>query len=104
VGKHYGAIYATFTSPMLLGENTSLVLSNLANLSDQSLITRLDYLTRVLTYLYVEAFVDVHYGSKGGEFRFGIDIPAQQIGDQTIPPIYVPYPTFDLGVGVRIKI
>ena len=104
VGKHYGAIYATFTSPTLLGENTSLVLSNLANLSDQSLITRLDYLTRVLTYLYVEAFVDVHYGSKGGEFRFGIDIPAQQIGDQTIPPIYVPYPTFDLGLGVRIKI
>src|SRR5215472_11567277 len=104
VGKHYGAIYATFTSPTLLGENTSLVLSNLANLSDQSLITRLDYLTRVLSYLFVEAFADVHYGKLGGEFRLGFDLPAQQIGDRTIPPISVPAPTFDLGLGVRIKI
>jgi len=104
VGKHYGAIYATFTSPSLLGENTSLVLSNLANLSDQSLITRLDYLTRVLSYLFVEAFADVHYGKLGGEFRLGFDLPAQQIGDQIYPPISAPAPTFDLGLGVRVKI
>ncbi|HEX4802857.1 MAG TPA: hypothetical protein VFV14_05075 [Myxococcaceae bacterium] len=98
VGEHYGAIYATFTSPSLLGENTSLVLSNLANLSDQSLITRLDYLTRVLSYLFVEAFADLHYGKRGGEFRLGgFDLP---IGDQTIS---VPAPTFDLGLGVRVK-
>ncbi len=103
-GKHYGAIYATFTSPRLLGENTSLVLSNLANLSDRSLITRLDYLTRVLSYLFIEAYADVHYGNRGGEFRLGFDLPAQQIGDQMIPAISVPAPTFDLGLGVRIKI
>jgi hypothetical protein len=104
VGKHYGAIYATFTSPSLLGENSSLVLSNLANLSDGSLITRLDYLTRVLSYLFVEAFADVHYGNLGGEFRLGFALPAQQIGDQMIPAISVNAPTFDLGLGVRIKI
>jgi len=103
VGRHYGAIYATFTSPTLLGENTSLVLSNLANLSDQSVITRLDYLTRVLSYLFVEAFADVHYGKRGGEFRLGgFDLPVQQIGDQIIT-ISVPTPTFDLGLGVRVK-
>lgn len=104
IGKHYGAIYATFTSPSLLGESTSLVLSNLGNLSDRSLITRLDYLTRVLSYLFVEAYADVHYGNRGGEFRLGFDIPAQQIGDQMIPAISVPAPTFDLGLAVRIKI
>jgi hypothetical protein len=76
-------------------------LSNLANLSDRSLITRLDYLTRVLSYLFVEAFADVHYGHRGGEFRLGFD-SAQQLGDQVIPAI--PTPTFDLGLGVRIKI
>ncbi|HME92319.1 MAG TPA: hypothetical protein VKE49_12900, partial [Myxococcaceae bacterium] len=95
---------ATFTSPRLLGENTSLVLSILGNLSDRSFITRLDYLTRVLSYLFIEAYADVHYGIRGGEFRLGFDIPAQQIGDQTIPPISVPAPTFDLGAAVRIKI
>src|SRR5713226_6592471 len=100
-GRHYGAIYATFTSPTILGENASLVLSNLANLSDRSFITRLDYLTRVLSYLFVEAFADVHYGHRGGEFRLGFD-SAQQVGDQLIPAI--PTPTFDLGLGVRIKI
>jgi len=104
VGRHYGAIYATFTSPSLLGENTSLVLSNLANLSDQSVITRLDYLTRVLSYLFVEAFADVHYGKRGGEFRLGgFDLPVQQNGDQ-ITTISVPTPTFDLGLGVRVKL
>jgi hypothetical protein len=104
VGRNYGAIYATFTSPTVLGENASLLLSNLANLSDWSFITRLDYLTRVLSYLFVEAFVDVHYGQLGGEFRFALDIPAQQIGDQIIPAIIVHAPTFDFGLGVRIKI
>jgi len=104
VGKHYGALYTTFTSPKLLGENTSLVLSILGNLSDRSFITRLDYLTRVLSYLFIEAYADVHYGNRGGEFRLGFDIPAQQIGDQMIPAISVPAPTFDLGLALRIKI
>jgi hypothetical protein len=104
VGKHYGALYATFSSPSLLGENTTLVLSNLANLSDRSLITRLDYLTRVLSYLFVEAFADVHYGHRGGEFRLGLDFPAQQLGDQVTPAVSIPTPTFDFGLGVRIKI
>lgn len=104
IGRHYAALYATFTSPTILGENTTLLLSNLANLSDRSLITRLDYLTRVLSYLYVEAFADVHYGRTGGEFRLGIDIPAQTIGDQAIPGFSIPTPLFDLGLGVRIKI
>jgi hypothetical protein len=102
-GRHYGAIYATFTSPTLLGESGSLVLSNLANLSDRSLISRLDYLKRVLSYLYLEAFADLHYGRKGGEFRLGLDLPEQQLGGQVIPPFFLPTPTFDLGLGVRIK-
>jgi hypothetical protein len=102
-GKHYGAIYATFTSPTLLGESASLVLSNLANLSDRSLISRLDYLKRVLSYLYLEAFADLHYGRRGGEFRLGLDLPEQRLGDQVIPPFFLPTPTFDLGLGVRIK-
>jgi len=105
LGKHYGAVYATFSSPTILGENASFIFSTLSNLSDRSLITRLDFLTRVLSYLYLEAYADVHYGRHGGEFRLEINqtLPPQQIGG---PPtvIAIPAPLFDVGVGVRVKI
>lgn len=105
LGRHYGAVYATFTSPRILGENGSLILSNLSNLSDRSVITRLDFLTRVLSYLYLEAYADVHYGRHGGEFRLQLDIPAQQINPTTtVGPFKIPAPLFDAGLGVRIKI
>ncbi len=105
LGRHYGALYATFTSPSILGENSSFILSNLSNLSDRSVITRLDFLTRVLSYLYLEAYADVHYGRHGGEFRLQVNLPRQQIDPQTtIGPISIPAPLFDAGLGVRIKI
>jgi hypothetical protein len=101
LGRHYGALYARFTSPTL-GENTTFLLSNLSNLSDRSVITRVDYLNRVLSYLYLEAYADVHYGRRGGEFRLEINVPAQP--GLNIPDIFVPAPLFDVGIGVRIRI
>ena len=101
LGRHYGAVYATFTSPSILGENSSFILSNLSNLSDRSVITRLDFLTRVLSYLYLEAYADVHYGRHGGEFRLEINLPPQP---QAPNGISIPAPLFDAGLGVRIKI
>jgi hypothetical protein len=65
-------------------------------LSDRSAITRFDFLTRVLSYLYLEAYVAVHYGRHGGEFRLQVNIPDQGI--------FFPAPLFDAGLGVRIKI
>ncbi len=102
LGRHYGAVYATFTSPSILGENSSFVLSNLSNLSDRSVITRLDFLTRVLSYLYLEAYADVHYGRHGGEFRLEVNLPPQP--PTTTQSISIPAPLFDAGLGVRIKI
>ena len=99
------ATHATFTSPSILGENASFIFSTLSNLSDRSLITRLDFLTRVLSYLYLEAYADVHYGRHGGEFRLEINQtlpPSQPGGPPTV--INVPAPLFDAGVGVRVKI
>jgi hypothetical protein len=95
-------VYATFTSPSILGENSSFILSNLSNLSDRSVITRLDFLTRVLSYLFLEAYADVHYGRHGGEFRLQINLPPQP--PTTTQAISVPAPLFDVGLGVRIKI
>jgi hypothetical protein len=102
LGRHYGAVYATFTSPSILGENSSFILSNLSNLSDRSVITRLDFLTRVLSYLFLEAYADVHYGRHGGEFRLQINLPPQP--PTTTQAITIPAPLFDAGLGVRIKI
>ncbi len=101
LGRHYGAVYATFTSPSILGENSSFILSNLSNLSDRSVITRLDFLTRVLSYLYLEAYADVHYGRHGGEFRLQVNLPPQP---QLPNGFSIPAPLFDAGLGVRIKI
>jgi len=95
-GRHYGAVYATFTSPSILGGSDSFIFTNLSNLSDRSVITRFDFLTRVLSYLFLEAYVAVHYGRHGGEFRLQVNIPDQGI--------FIPAPLFDAGLGVRIKI
>ncbi|MFN7134097.1 MAG: hypothetical protein ACK4N5_18610 [Myxococcales bacterium] len=83
--------------------DTSFTLSNLGNLSDRSFITRLDYSVQILTYLRLEAFGAVHYGTRGGEFRFGTHIPAQVAGSGSAP-IIIPAPTFELGVGLRVNI
>jgi hypothetical protein len=104
LGKHYGSIYATTNIPGRYKDRTSLVLSNIGNFSDLSFITRLDFSVRVLQYLNLEAYTAAHYGNRGGEFRFSVDLPSYQIGDQTTPPIFVPAPTFEFGVGARISI
>jgi hypothetical protein len=103
LGQHYGSIYATTSIPGYK-DRTTLVLSNLGNLSDLSFIARLDFTVRVLQFLNLEAYTAAHYGHRGGEFRFSVDLPSYQIGDQTIPPIFVPAPTFEFGVGARISI
>jgi hypothetical protein len=100
-GKHYAAVYAVMSGPW---ENVSFSLSNLANVSDKSAITRLDVFIRVLSYMNLELFGAGHYGGKGGEFRFAFDLPAQTIGGQAIPRISIPAPTFDFGAGIRINI
>jgi hypothetical protein len=102
-GRHYAAIYLTAEGPDEL-KHTSYTFSNLGNLSDMSFISRVDFSWRVLTYLTFEAYADVHYGNQGGEFRFSINTPSFGFNGVVLPPIYVPPPTYDLGVGLRIAI
>ena len=102
-GKHYAALTASLPSPGNW-ENVTFSLSTLANLSDLSFISRLDFSIRVLSYLTVEAFVAGHYGHRGGEFRLGFDTPAGVLNGQPIPAITVPAPIVDVGVGLRLSI
>ncbi|HVZ88717.1 MAG TPA: hypothetical protein VHG72_17220, partial [Polyangia bacterium] len=116
LGRHYGAVYLTLPAPYSWNY-TTFTLSTLGNLSDRSFITRLDYSVTVLTHLSVEAFVGVHYGNLGGEFRF--EIPPsfvntlntqQQVEYQSFvsqlanPAALLDYPIVDLGVALRIKL
>ncbi len=104
LGRHYGAVFASFPAPYSWNY-TTFTLSTLGNLSDKSFISRVDYSVTVLTHLSVEAFVGVHYGHVGGEFRF--ELPpsaASQIGALSGASVLSNYPIVDLGAALRLKI
>ena len=104
VGRWYAGAYLYLPSPGSW-DRTSFTTSVLANLSDGSLIARLDVSQVVLTYLRFEAFVAGHAGTEGGEFRFGLDIPPQNLGGgATTPQIHVGAPLFDVGVALRVAL
>jgi hypothetical protein len=114
-GRHYAALFASFPAPYSWNL-TTFTLSTLSNLSDMSFISRLDYSYTLLTHITLEAFVGVHYGSPGGEFRLGFDIPTQYTLQQPAPtdgtaPMCTVTPgsrrdpaLVDLGVALRVKI
>jgi hypothetical protein len=98
-GKHYGGLYGVLVGPGSW-DKTSFILSTLGNLSDLSFTTRLDVSHRALSYMSVEAFAAVNYGTKGGEFRFALDYPPFEINGRPL----VPAPTAQVGLGLRINL
>jgi hypothetical protein len=108
LGRHYLGVYATAPAPYSW-DNTTFTLSNLANLSDKSGLTRLDYSLVVLTHVRFEAYGAVHWGQRNGEFRFGIDSGA--LGSSIVPAVQdlanklsASPALFDLGVGLRVAL
>jgi hypothetical protein len=105
LGRHYLGVFATAPAPYSW-DNTTFTLSALANLSDQSGITRLDYSLTVLTHVRFEAYGAVHWGQRNGEFRLGID--GSTLGDSIAPvrelagKLNSGPALFDLGVGLRV--
>jgi hypothetical protein len=101
--KHYGAFYALLNSP---GDwdKVNFVFSTLGNFSDMTFISRLDVFVRVLTHLTVEMYVAGHYGNRGGEFRFSLDLPPSTLGGGPTPEIRVPAPVVDVGLGFKFSI
>lgn len=102
-GRNYAALYLTAEGPDA-EKHTSYTFSTLANLSDDSFISRVDFSWRFLTYLTLDAYVDGHYGEPGGEFNFALSTPALTNGGTPIPPISVPPTFFDLGFSLRVSI
>ncbi len=99
VARHYAGLYGVLVGPGSW-DKTTFILSTLGNLSDLSFTTRLDMSHRALSYLTVEAYTAVNYGTKGGEFRFALDRPPFQIDGRPL----VPAPTIQMGVGLRINL
>lgn len=98
LGQHYASLYLLFPSPFSLDLHT-FSLSSIANLSDRSFVTRLDYSVFLLTHLRFEAWVAAFYGRHNGEFRFGIETP--NIDDLTLNRRPA---TFSVGIAFRLQI
>jgi hypothetical protein len=108
LGRQYVGVYATAPAPYSW-DNTTFTLSTLANLSDKSGISRLDYSLVVLTHLRFEAYGAVHWGQRNGEFRFGLD--GSSFAGSAVPLVVdmaerlTRQPAiFDLGVGLRVAL
>jgi hypothetical protein len=92
LGKHYAALYALALNPGSWND-TTFILSGLGNLSDRSLLVRLDHRVLVLTHLEISTYAAVHFG-RNGELNLSVDIPARGIR--------IPGPLLDLGLGARV--
>jgi len=100
VGKHYAGVYLYLPNPGSWNK-TTFILTTLGNLSDQSFVTRLDYSVLLLTYLRLETYAQVHYGTAAGEFRLAI--PALSVaGAQVFAGQGAQ--VFDAGVNLRVAL
>ncbi|MFT7582953.1 MAG: hypothetical protein ACI9MR_004639, partial [Myxococcota bacterium] len=73
-GEHYAGLFWLVPSP---GDwdDVTFTLSTIGNLSDPSFVSRLDVSAQLHTRLQLQTYAQVHYGKRGGEFRFGLDAP-----------------------------
>ncbi len=96
MGRHYAALYFALPMP---GEwnNTTFLLSTVSNLTDFSGTTRFDVSTELLTWIRLELYASGNWGTKGGEFRFGIE------DDPALPGVNIPYPLFTTGLNLRMS-
>jgi hypothetical protein len=104
LGRHYGGLFASLPAPGRWND-TTFTLSVLGNLSDKSLVARLDHSVLLLTYLRLETYVAGYLGAREGEFRLGFTVPPQAVGGG-LPPIgIVTDPmVFQAGVALRVNL
>ena len=74
LGRHYVGAGVVVPRPGNWNDSTILA-TGIANLSDGSAIARLDYQVRVLTRLSLFAYAAAGLG-QNGEFRFKVEVPA----------------------------
>jgi hypothetical protein len=100
-GQHYAAAYAFAQGPFDWDE-INITVSTLANLSDLSCLSRLDIQFIVLQYLTINTFVAGHWG-RVGEFKLGIDIPANPLVPALVNGFTLENEAVDAGFAARIN-
>ena len=107
LGQHYAGLVWAVPSPGQWDE-ASFTFSTLANLSDESVVSRLDFAVTLHTRLRLEAYAQVHYGHRGGELRFALDVPALPaipgLLDEPVEAFSVPAPRLALGLNLRVSL
>lgn len=96
LGRHYLAAFAVLATPGSW-DDTSLVLTSVNNLSDGTGVARLNVSHAVRRRLFVEPYVAMVYGERGGEFRFSGRFPDGDGGEVAIPP-----PLGQVGLWLRV--
>lgn len=100
LGQQYAAAYVYLPEPGRI-EDQSYTASYLANLSDGSMLTRVDWSISVLTQMSLNVYAQYHFGD-AGEFNFSVDLPAVA-GIEGLEEGYsIKPPTLDLGAGLTV--
>jgi len=99
--KHYAALYLSAEGPDE-GKHTSYTLTNLANVSDGSYESRLDFSWLVLENLTFGAYAAGHYGNQGGEMDFSLHTPALSNNGRPIPATDVADVPVEGGLSLRM--
>lgn len=106
-GQHYLGVSWVVPQPGSW-DDSSFTLAGLGNLSDTSFIARFDFSQTVHTKLRLEAYAQAHFGTRGGEFRFALDVPELPPIPDVLPDgleaFSIPAPAVLLGLNFRLAI
>ncbi|MBI2373137.1 MAG: hypothetical protein HYV07_03980 [Deltaproteobacteria bacterium] len=100
LGLHYAAAYFLLMGPGSWND-TTVIGSSIANLSDMSALLRLDWRVLVLTYLQLNLYGSVHVGS--GELRFGLELPPTTVIPGLENGFKIPTQLFEVGAGLTVN-
>jgi len=105
LGRHYAALSLGAEGPFSW-DLTSLRLTVLANLSDESWVARFDYALTVASHVRLEAFGALHLGVARGELRAGssLTVLGPMGADVSLPQFSRAPALFDLGLALRVNI
>lgn len=100
LGTQYASAYVYLPSPGRL-DDQSFTGSFLTNLSDGSMIARVDWSATVLTQMTLNVYGQYHFGDNG-EFNYALDIPAVSGVDGLENGIAIDAPSLDVGLGLSV--